>query len=107
MAEDSKKRVCLACGEQYSYCPTCDKDRDKPTWMFVFDSQRCKDIFTLLEEYAREEHTKAEMRKELLKLEISCVTDRYTPGIKMQLEEIFSGELIEAPKKTKVKTELS
>lgn len=38
-------RKCIVCGAEYSYCPTCSKDRKKPRWMSQFDKEDCKIIF--------------------------------------------------------------
>lgn len=38
-------RKCIVCGTEYSYCPSCREDRNKPKWMNKFDKEDCKDIF--------------------------------------------------------------
>ena len=39
------KRNCIVCGKEYTYCPVCEDDAAKPSWMLIFDSKDCHDIF--------------------------------------------------------------
>ena len=100
-----KKRICLSCGCEYDYCPNCDKDRHKPTWMFVFHSEQCKEVFSILEKYGRQEITKTQAKEDLSKYNLSNAS-MYTEGMQSQLKEIFTEEKVEAKVKSK-KTEAS
>lgn len=40
---DNKRKHCLACGKEYTYCPRCDGDNKTP-WMRTFDCPACRDI---------------------------------------------------------------
>ena len=44
-------RHCYACGKEYTYCPSCSEDKDKPVWMFSFDTEICRDLFALTSDY--------------------------------------------------------
>lgn len=44
-------RICLTCGKAYSYCPNCTEDELKPTWMALYDTENCREIFNTLTEY--------------------------------------------------------
>ena len=44
MARKINKKCCV-CGNEYTYCPSCGEDRDKPTWMNSFCSENCKQIY--------------------------------------------------------------
>lgn len=44
-----KNRVCLTCGEKYSYCPNCN--RKAPSWMAEFHAENCKNIFQICTQY--------------------------------------------------------
>ena len=94
------KRKCLSCGCEYDYCPHCDKDRHKPTWMFVFHSEQCKDVFSILEQYGRQDLTKYQAKTELSKYDLSDIS-MYTEGMRSQLTEIFTEEKVEAKTKAK------
>lgn len=41
-------RTCFLCGKKYSYCPTCSKDKLKPTWYAMFCSEECHDVDAIL-----------------------------------------------------------
>lgn len=44
-------RICLTCGKAYSYCPNCTEDELKPTWMALYDTENCREIFNILTDY--------------------------------------------------------
>jgi hypothetical protein len=69
--EANKKRRCIICGKEYSYCPKCRKDKDKPVWMFTFDSQNCHDIYQVLIDEQYGHITEAEAKAKLQKLDLS------------------------------------
>lgn len=47
----ANNRTCALCGKEYSYCPTCRNDSNKPAWYKLFDSENCKTIFNALNNY--------------------------------------------------------
>lgn len=44
-------RICIICQNPYHYCPNCGEDAGKPTWYFIFDSERCHDIYDICTSY--------------------------------------------------------
>lgn len=42
------KRICAVCGTHYSYCPTCEADRFKPSWMMSFHDENCREVWRIL-----------------------------------------------------------
>ena len=44
-------RKCIMCGAEYSYCPKCGKDVDKPTWMNLFNDENCNEIYTIVTQF--------------------------------------------------------
>ena len=46
-----KKRKCFICGKEYSYCPVCDQDKNKPTYLFLFCSDKCNQINDVISKY--------------------------------------------------------
>ena len=44
-------KTCVICGNKYSYCPSCGKDRNKPFWMSSFCSENCKNIYEVVARY--------------------------------------------------------
>lgn len=41
-------RTCAVCRTAYTYCPRCNDDKDKPTWMFTWCSDNCRNIYKTL-----------------------------------------------------------
>lgn len=89
----SKPRICACCGANYTYCPHCDADADKPTWMFVWDTFECKKVFNILTQYNSKLITKEEAKEELNK--IITGTINFKDSIKKELDELFKEEIIE------------
>ena len=44
----AKNRTCFICGNKYDYCPTCDRDRLKPSWYALFCSDNCYKINNII-----------------------------------------------------------
>lgn len=48
----AKKNVtCSNCGKLYTFCSSCKKDLNKPSWYATFCSENCKTLFTLATDY--------------------------------------------------------
>lgn len=75
----------MICGTEYSYCPNCQSDADKETWMFLFDKKNCKDIYEVLNKYNYNDIDKKVAYDALSKLDTTVVTSEC--ALK-QLEEI-------------------
>ena len=58
----SKPRIRVCCGKEYTYCPHCKEDEEKPTWMFAYDTLECKEIFNALSHYNSNSLTKEEAK---------------------------------------------
>lgn len=67
----TKKRVCVMCGSEYSYCPNCSKDSDKPEWMVAFCGDVCHDVYKVLNSLGFNEITEIEAEKELKAIDLS------------------------------------
>lgn len=96
MANINHNRKCVICNKIYSYCSNgCSEDRDKPTYMAVFDSENCRDIYyTCVNATVGHALTKAEAKKRLKKLDLSNAKD-FNPIVKGWIEEI-TGEVFTA-----------
>lgn len=82
-------RICCICGRNYSYCPNCGQDTNKPTWYFIFDSQNCHDIYDVCTNY-RDKVIDVDKAYELIsKLDISNIDD-FAEATRLQIEEIIS-----------------
>lgn len=41
----SNIRTCTVCHKEYKFCPKCNEDKGKPSWMLAFCSANCRDIY--------------------------------------------------------------
>ena len=73
MAIKKKNRICHVCGNEYSYCPNCDKDRMKPSWYALFCSDECHAIDEILGDYNRGKITESKARKSLTAIGINKI----------------------------------
>lgn len=64
MAKNNK--ICATCAKAYSYCNHCSADDSKPSWMNMFCSEDCKNLFQAATDYYAGELTK-EKAKEIVK----------------------------------------
>ena len=61
-------RTCVVCRKQYSFCPHCGKDKNKPLWLFTFCSEKCKGIYEVMSSYESGEFSAKESKNALEKL---------------------------------------
>lgn len=61
----AKNRTCFICGNKYDYCPTCDRDRLKPSWYALFCSNTCYEINKILSQNTVGKLSILEAQKEL------------------------------------------
>ena len=47
----SKQKTCIFCGKEYQYCPNCKDYSSYPTWMFNFDTEKCRDLYNVMGGY--------------------------------------------------------
>lgn len=64
----AKNRTCFICGNKYDYCPTCDRDRLKPSWYTLFCSESCHAINNILSQNTAGNLSINEANKELKKI---------------------------------------
>lgn len=83
------KRKCIVCGAEYSYCPTCAEDAQKPIWMTSFDSENCHDIWDTLCAMTCNNISEVEGVKKLRKLDLSK-KDTFEPGVRKHLNTVLS-----------------
>jgi len=43
----AKLRTCLVCGAKYKYCNSCGDYNPEETWRFLFDNEKCHDIYDI------------------------------------------------------------
>lgn len=84
-----KTRICAVCGNQYEYCPHCNRDKDKPTWMFCFHDQNCHDIYNITSKYEDGQISANEAKESLSKLDLSK-KDNFGTSYKNAISKILS-----------------
>ena len=67
-------RVCGICKTKYSYCPTCAADANKPTWMAVFCSENCREVYNVLNDCRYHSLSKKDAFNKLSALHLSCAS---------------------------------
>lgn len=87
----ANNRKCINCGTEYSFCPSCAKDRFKPGWMKLYCSENCKNIFDALNEYFFGNITKEEAIEKLEMCDLSK-RDTFNEGIKEDLDKVLSAK---------------
>lgn len=81
-------RKCLTCGTEYSYCPTCERDKNKEIWHIMFDCKNCKDIFDTLTNYYLKKINKSVAKDILDALDLDK-KHMFNKNMQKQIEEIL------------------
>lgn len=63
-------RICKTCGKEYYYCSNCDKSKNSPQWMLIWDTENCKNIFEIVSNFDQGVYTKEEASKKLEKCDL-------------------------------------
>ena len=82
------ERICTVCQTHYSYCPHCGEDRMKPTWMFMFDSENCQNIFRCMNMFSHGEISKEDALGLLGKCDLTKL-ESFHPVIKQTIKELI------------------
>ena len=64
-------KVCILCGERYSFCSRCEEFDHLPRWMAIYCSDNCKKIFDTISAYNMKLKTKEEAAKILKECDLS------------------------------------
>lgn len=106
MAKTNK--ICVTCGKQYHYCNNCAADNNKPSWMGMFCSENCKDLFKTATDYYAGELSQSKAKAIVNKLDTTNKAQLKASIVKMidELSEISPEvEVIENVKESDVVTE--
>lgn len=82
-------RTCCLCGTKYSYCPSCTTDRNKPSWMTVFCSENCRNIYNTTTKYGMKKISAVEAKKDLDVCGLSN-KEQFNAHAKKMLDEIYA-----------------
>mgnify|MGYP007010799836 CR=1 FL=1 len=66
-----KERICSVCKCTYKYCPSCKDDAKKPTWLFAFCSENCRNIYNITSDFENKQITGIEAKDKLEKLDLN------------------------------------
>ena len=94
----SKIRKCICCNNSYEYCGNCGDGRSKPSWMAMYDTEKCKDVFNVVSGYNMGLKQKYEVKAVLDKYSIVDFS-KFKDSIKTVLTNLFPPE--EEPRKNK------
>lgn len=98
----SKPRICVCCGKEYTYCPHCKEDEEKPTWMFAYDTFECKEIFNTLSRYNSSLLTKEEAKDIISKN--TTKNKVFIDYIQKQIDDLLKEEPVKEMPKIKAKS---
>ena len=82
-------KTCVICGNKYSYCPSCGKDRNKPSWMASFCSENCRDVYDVVARYGMNKIHSAEAVEILNTCDLSN-KERFTASTQRLIDEIYA-----------------
>lgn len=86
------KRTCLLCQTQYSYCPHCSKDADKPRWMMMFHNANCEQIFDILQRHEQNIYSDEEAIKRMKACDLSVLKGA-TEAVRNQVNRLLAKEV--------------
>lgn len=84
-----KNRTCHLCGKKYAYCPSCNKDKMKPSWYALFCGEQCKEINDVLVKYGNKSLTPLKAAKALAELGAN-VMNIADADIKQNIDTVFA-----------------
>lgn len=58
-------RTCVVCGKHYEYCTNCDRFLNYPTYMTMYCSKECVDLFDILSSFEAGQTSKEDAQKVL------------------------------------------
>lgn len=58
-------RTCVVCGKHYEYCTNCDRFLNYPTYMTMYCSKECVDLFDVLSRFEAGQTSKEDAQKVL------------------------------------------
>lgn len=89
MEKNNKK--CIICKKTYSYCPSCGKDNNKPSWYSIFDSVRCHEVYEICTKLRDGIYTMVEAKSKLEVLDLSDL-DNFKESTQNKIREILAYE---------------
>lgn len=92
----ANNRQCLCCGTRYEFCTSCSEHKGKPSWMFDYDTEECKDLFNAISGYNMGIFKESKVKAVLRKYNITDYS-KYTESVQEVLKNIMT--TTDAPKR--------
>lgn len=87
-----KNKQCLACGEKFSYCPSCSRvDKLAPAWKSQFCSEPCMTLWTTLTKFGMNYLSKHEAKEIISALDLKPI-DAYVECVKRDYAKVMAEE---------------
>lgn len=103
-------RTCVVCGKHYEYCTNCDKFLNYPTYMAMYCSQECVDLFDTLSSFEAGQTSKEDAQKVLRGIDqgkIKMLKNSMAKSYKKIMEEEAKEEEEIVPVKPEVEKQIA
>lgn len=100
----AKNRTCFICGSKYDYCPSCERDKMKPSWYSLFCGDTCKELNSILSANTANKMTDKEASALLKDLNLTSVNIN-NDLVKVRIDELLKYKEVVKEKTAKVKNE--
>lgn len=86
----ANKRKCILCPtHEYEYCGKCKPQETIQTWRYIFDSENCRDIYKILENYVAKKVNALEAKQQLSNYVLPPM-EEIQPTLRKNLEDILN-----------------
>ena len=86
----ANKRKCILCPtHEYEYCGKCKPQETIQTWRYIFDSENCRDIYKILENYVAKKINAIEAKQQLSNYVLPPI-EEIQPTLRKNLEDILN-----------------
>jgi len=82
-------RTCKICGKKYEYCGHCPSKNTIEPWRNLYCSEKCREVFNVLDNFASKKISKEEAKKKLesLGFDLSKVRDVHKAAVNIIFED--------------------
>ena len=84
-------KTCTVCNTKYSFCPNCAADNSKPSWMNMFCSENCKNLFQAATDFYAGELTPGKAKAVVEKADLSNKAN-FKPSVVKFIDELADVE---------------
>ena len=90
-------RQCIVCGKTYTYCPECGNGDINQSWKYLYDTDKCRQVFGILSRYAFGHIDGSQANDQLGTLDVS-VNDSFVDDVKATINEIVQSQNLKTSK---------